>query len=131
MRIPSPLRLPLVEARPLSHSLVTAATRCTGSREKLRAALRECRRHVQGVPLRRGHRFARKNGAGSLAGSLRVASRLSPSLSFLCVSPFFIGDPFVEATKSDSHPPTVGDRAIVATRAGDSSGGSILVRTDA
>lgn len=35
-------------AEPVSHSLVRA---CAGSREKLHAALRECRWHVQGVPL--------------------------------------------------------------------------------
>lgn len=69
---------------PLSHS--SQATRCTGSREKLYAALRECRRHVQGVPLRRARRFARQERCGEeLAGSLG-SGRLSPVAS----RPFFL-----------------------------------------
>lgn len=70
------------------------ATRCTGSREKLHAALRECRRHVQGVPLRRARRFAQQERCGELAGFARVGSSLSR-----CVSSFFfpLADRFVES----------------------------------
>lgn len=75
---------PLCPPRGLCESLARSsqATRsCTGSREKVHAALRECRRHVQGVPLRRNRRFARQE-------------RCSPSLflsllSRVCASSFF------------------------------------------
>lgn len=67
-----------------SESLVRSsqATRCTGSREKLHAALRECRRHVQGVPLRRVRRFARQERCCELASSLR-SGRLSLPLRLI------------------------------------------------
>lgn len=74
------------------------ATRCTGSREKLHAALRECRRHVQGVPLRRARRFARQERCDELAGFARVESSLSLSLSPVASRPFFsLADRFVES----------------------------------
>jgi len=79
-----------LSSRPLSHSLVSGCPGSrTGSREKLRAALGECRRHVQDVPLRRGRRFARQEWCCALAGSLRVAPSsplpLSLSLSLFLV----------------------------------------------